>query len=140
MKNGYITVIDRHFTDEEGSEPQCGELRTKCSIDYSDGTIKISYKESVEAPQDCSTTLFIKGSRITMMRNGRFRTSMIFENGKRHICCYETPFGELMIGIFTNAMFVDMDENGGVMNFAYTIDNSGELISENELKITITEC
>ena len=34
-------------------------------------------------------------------------------------------------------MFIDFDENGGMMNFAYTIDSAGDLISENELKITV---
>ena len=42
-----------------------------------------------------------------------------------------------MIGVYTNAMFIDFDENGGVMDFAYTIDSAGDLISENELKITV---
>ncbi len=136
MKNAYITVIDRHFTGEN-DEGECGELTTKCSIEAADGEIVIRYNETVDNADDCETSLYIKNSRITMMRSGRFRTSMIFENGKRHICCYETPFGEIMIGIYTNAMFIDFDENGGMMNFAYTIDSAGDLISENELKITV---
>lgn len=135
MKKGFIQVIDRHFTgDKEG---ESGELKTSCLIGAEDGAIVIKYHETVDMPEDCETNLRIEKDRITMMRHGRFRTSMMFENGKRHTCCYETPFGEIMIGIYTNAMFIDFDEDGGIIDFAYTIDSAGDLLSENELKIIV---
>lgn len=136
MKDAFITIRDRHFTQEDNNDDY-GELRTKCQIGIDGNTIVIKYHETVEVVDDCDTCLMINGGRITMIRNGRFRTGMIFEQGERHVCCYETPFGEVMIGIFTNAMFIDFDENGGCLNFAYTIDSNGDLISENELKITV---
>ncbi len=136
MKKAYITVLDRHFTGDD-SEPECGELRTDCTISTKDGAIIVKYNETVEKSNDCETQLIIQNNRITMMRIGRFRTSMIFECQKRHICCYETPIGEMMIGIYTNAMFTDFDEEGGILNFAYSIDSGGDLISENELKIFV---
>lgn len=136
MKDAYITIRDRHFTDNEGNDDY-GELKTECKIGVEDNSIVVRYHETVENINDCDTSLNIQNGRITMMRNGFFRTGMIFENGKRHVSCYETPFGEVMIGIYTNAMFIDFDEDGGVLNFAYTIDSNGDLVSENELKITV---
>ena len=136
MKEAYITIRDRHFTDDDGGDDY-GELKTDCLIGTEDDSIVVRYHETVEKADDCDTSLRVQNNRITMMRNGFFRTGMIFENGKRHISCYETPFGEAMIGIYTNAMFIDFDENGGILDFAYTIDNNGDLLSENELKITV---
>ena len=136
MRNGRISVIDRHFT-ENVRDPESGELRTSCQIGVDGGSIVIRYHETLEEVNDCETCLMINNGRITMIRSGRYSTSMIFENGKRHICCYDTPLGEIMIGVYTNAMFIDFNENGGVMDFAYTIDSAGDLISENELKITV---
>lgn len=136
MKNAYITVLDRHFTDGEG-DGDYGELKTECEISTKGRAIIVRYNETVDMTDDCETTLTIENNRITMMRTGRFRTSMIFENQVRHTCCYETPYGEIMIGIYTNAMFADFGEDGGILNFAYSIDSAGDLISENELKIIV---
>ncbi len=136
MKEAYITIRDRHFSQNENDDDY-GELRTKCQIGTDRDSIVIKYHETLETVDDCETCLMINNDRITMMRNGKFRTGMIFEQGKRHVSCYETPFGEVMIGIYTNAVFVDFDEDGGCLDFAYTIDSNGDLISENELKIIV---
>ena len=136
MKKARITVSDRHFS-QDGENEERGELKSDCKIGVSDGRIIVVYRETVEQTGDCETRLIIEKGKITIMRSGKYRTSMIFENRKRHICCYETPFGEMMIGVYTNAMFTDFDENGGVLDFAYTLDSAGDLISENELKITV---
>lgn len=137
MKVGNITVKDRHFSlDEKGSD--YSELVTECFVGVDGDSVVIKYHETVAELNDCETCLMVRKDRVTMMRDGKFRTSMIFENRKRHISCYETPYGEIMIGIYTNALFIDLNENGGVINFAYTIDSSSELISQNELKITVS--
>ncbi len=136
MKEAYIIIRDRHFSQDESNDDY-GELRTKCQVGVDGDSIVIRYHETLETTDDCETCLMINNERITMMRNGKFRTGMIFEQGKRHVSCYETPFGEVMIGIYTNAVFIDLDEDGGCLDFAYTIDSNGDLISENELKITV---
>ena len=131
-----ITVIDRHF-EGDNDEGTCGELRAAGKMKKSSDSFVVTYKETVESPNDCETTLKIEKDRITMIRCGRFRTSMIFESGKRHSALYETPFGKAMIGIYTHSLFIDFDKEGGQMNFAYSIDCNGDLVSENELKIFV---
>ncbi len=134
MKDAYIKVFDRHFTDSD--DDGFGNFFTTCKIGAENGSIVIRYKEVFDE-LECNTSISVKDQRVTMIRSGKYRTNMIFENGKRHTCIYTTPFGELMIGIYTNAMYVNLTEDGGVLEFAYTIDNSGRLISENELKIFV---
>ena len=131
-----IIIMDRHFTDAE-EDPEFGKLQTVGTLEKESNGFLIKYKESVESADDCDTSLKIENRRITMVRNGPYNTRMIFEDGKRHTCQYDTPQGSLYIGIFTNAMFADFDEEGGTLNFAYSIDCNGDLISENELKIFV---
>ncbi len=135
MKNGFITIRDRHFHGMENDD--FGEITTACEVGVDGDSIVVNYYESIGEVNDCQTSIMIKKDRVTMMRNGIYRTGMIFENRKRHISCYETPFGEIMIGIYTNAMFVSFDEYGGEINIAYTIDTNGDLVSENEIRITV---
>ena len=136
MKNGIITVRDRHFGGGS-DEDEFGELSTSCTVGVEGDSIVVRYYEKFDEMFSCSTCLMIKQGRVTMMRSGKYSTSMIFEQQKRHICCYETPFGEIMIGVYTNAIFTDFNENGGVIHLAFTIDSNGDLVSENEIKITV---
>ncbi len=136
MKDGYITVRDRHF--QGGSEEEeCGEIRTSCRIGRQNSAIVIDYTEIFDGENDCRCALTIMDGRVTMMRSGAYRTTVVFEDGKRNTSAYLTPFGEILIGVFTNALFIDMTEEGGTMNIAYTLDSGGDLLSENELKISV---
>ena len=38
---------------------------------------------------------------VSMMRTGPVRTAMTFEEGKRHICLYNTPFSEFEVCVRT---------------------------------------
>ena len=131
-----ITIIDRHFTDGD-NEPESGKLQTVGTLEKEEDYYIVKYTETVDTINDCETSLKIEKNRITMMRSGKYRTGMIFENGKRHICHYETPQGGIFVGIYTNAMLIDFDEEGGLLQFAYTIDCNGDLVNENELKIIV---
>jgi uncharacterized beta-barrel protein YwiB (DUF1934 family) len=62
---------------------------------------------------------------------------VIIEKDRRHTCFYQTPFGELMMGVYTKNIFTDMNENGGTLRFSYTIDFNNDLASENDLDISV---
>ena len=64
---------------------------------------------------------------------------MIMELGQRHNCHYTTPYGELMIGVFTQKVDSLMDEHGGKLEFHYTLDFNAGLAARNELVITVKE-
>ena len=135
MKQGYITIRDRHLTADEESD--YGEIKTRCRVSRQKNALLIEYKEILDGEHDCSCALTISDGKITMIRNGAFCTTMIFEERQRHACAYHTPFGEMMLTVYTNAVFIDIDEDGGQIHLAYTLDSGGGLLSENELIITV---
>ncbi len=136
MRDGFITILDRNFQRDE-KPGDFGELRTKCQVSSQGEAVLIRYNESVENINDCETCLKVESNRVTMMRAGRYRTTMIFEKEKRHTACYETPFGEVMIGVYTKVLNLDFNKSGGAIVIGYTIDTYGDYISENELQIIV---
>mgnify|MGYP003306201258 CR=1 FL=1 len=62
---------------------------------------------------------------------------MVIEKDRRHLCCYTTPYGELMMGIYAKTVLNEIGEHGGTLKFAYTIDFNNTPASENELQITV---
>lgn len=65
---------------------------------------------------------------ITMDRSGSTSSKLILEQGKRHLCRYGTPYGEMSVGVSTSMVNACIDEVGAKMQFHYAIDiNSQEL-------------
>ena len=130
-----IKINDLH---KAGREKESSELITTGSLRFFGGDYKIRYKETSEGLEDCFVTLgYENGNCVTMTRTGGFTAQMIMEKNKRHTCVYETPVGSFSLGIFTQRIESSMTENGGVLEFQYTLDANGEFLSENTLKVTL---
>ncbi len=137
MKNAIIKINDRHLQD--GEEYSC-ELTTSGSFEVTENGCIVNYIETDEEMTNCNTKLTVDGSqRITMTRTGKYNTEMVIEKDRRHLCCYTTPYGELMMGIHAKMILNEIGENGGTLKFAYTIDFNNTPASENELEITVAE-
>ncbi len=130
-----IKINDLH---KAGRERESSELITTGSLRFFGNDYKIRYKETSEGLEDCFVTLsFENGTRVTMTRAGGFTAEMIMEKNKRHTCFYNTPMGSLSLGIYTHKVASSMTENGGRLEFSYTLDANGEFLSDNILKVSL---
>ncbi len=135
MKNAIVKITDSHISC--GEKSVC-ELTSEGSLDIENGVFVISYEETDEELNGCTTHLKIEApDKISMLRTGKYNTEMVFEQSRRHTCFYHTPFGELMMGIYAKSVHSELCENGGTVRFAYTIDFNNDLVSENELNISV---
>lgn len=136
MKDAVIKIIDSHISD--GEEYSC-ELTTSGTLDYTPDGYSVTYHETDEELKGSVTVLKVSkgGNTILMTRKGKFNTEMVIEKDRRHTCFYETPYGELMMGVYTKSIFSDMNENGGTLRFCYTIDFNNEPASENDLTVIV---
>ncbi len=135
MKNAIIHITDTHI--QNGEKARC-ELTSAGLFGIENGVYCIRYEESDNELSGCETALRIEApNRISMLRSGKYNTEMVFEMDRRHSCFYRTPFGEMMMGIYSKKVFSELDENGGKVSFAYNIDFNNDLVSENELEITV---
>ena len=120
MKKALVTITDSHCSD---GEDYSLELTTSGEYAETEDGFILAYDEADEELDGCMTELrFSFGGRIAMRRVGK----------------YNTPYGELMMGIYTKSVTFEPLENGGRLRFAYTIDFNNDLASENELDITFT--
>ena len=134
MKDAVVKITDRHLQD--GEEYTC-ELTTSGSLDFSENGFTVVYHETDEELKGCKTELKYANGVIVMTRSGKYNTELIIEKDRRHSCFYATPYGELMMGVYTKNMFTDMNENGGTLRFSYTIDFNNDLASENDLTVSV---
>lgn len=135
MKKAIIKITDTHLSD--GEKYTC-ELTTAGTLDYLGDAYTLTYEETDTELAGCTTTLKVDKNRIiTMTRSGKYNTELILEKERRHSCFYQTPYGELMMGVYAKSIESTMDENGGKLRFCYTIDFNNDLASENDLSISV---
>ena len=81
---------------EESPEPDILDINTIGSYVDDGERISISYNESEDTGMEGSTTTisFLKSDPtvLSMIREGVVSATLVFENGKRHHCLYQTPF------------------------------------------------
>ena len=133
-KEVLITIEDHHEID---GEKEGLEMTTLGTIEGDGDNYILRYSESGDF-DGCDVSLEVKNRcMVTMTRAGAFETQLIIEKGERHNCCYETPAGELMLGVFAKDVTSSVEENGGTLTLDYTLDFNAGLISENYLVITV---
>lgn len=136
MTKAIIKITDRHIQD--GEELSC-ELTTSGEFEITENGCKIVYNETDEELANCVTALDVEGSKkISMTRSGKYNTEMVIEKDRRHSCYYSTPYGELLMGIYAKKIENGVTENGGTLDFSYTIDFNNTPASENELRVEVT--
>ncbi len=101
----------------------------------------MSYFESEAMGDDpIKTVVHIKGDdTVILQRSGGMNSRLVVEKGKRNTCFYSTPQGSLSIGIFGEAVINSLNENGGSLSMCYTIDSNSQLISRNQVEISVKE-
>ncbi len=135
-------LISFKGTQSNGEERDKIELYTEGKFYKKGGHYYISYAESeLTGMEGTTTTLKVdkESNIITMMRFGTNTTHLIFEKGKKHVCCYETGFGSLTVGVCSDDVDIDISDSGGSLSAAYTIDINSRTMGYNDFNITVTE-
>ena len=96
---------------------------------HDDGTrVCISYKESEISGMEGSTTSvsFQKNEpeTLSMLRDGTVKTALLFEQGKRHLCIYQTPIMPFEVCVYTRTVR-NAIEREGVLEMDYTVEIRG---------------
>ena len=105
-----------------------------------DGAYTLSYQESeLTGLEGTLTTFQIEDGRITLMRHGEVNSQMVFEEGRRHLSMYNTPYGALAVGIKTHSMDCRMDDHGGSIEINYAIEIEHAVAGQNLFQIQVRE-
>lgn len=115
------------------------ELITSGSYKPDNETFLISYLDSEATGFEGSETkISVTGNKMaSIIRRGSSSSDLIIEPGKKHHCHYSTPYGEMVIGIFTHSIENNLNENGGRLYMKYTIDINTSYMSDNEIIMNI---
>ena len=107
----------------QDQEPDSIELVTEGTMDFVDGGWNISYEESeLTGLEGVTTTFRVEPGRVTLTREGKLNSQMVFEEGVSHDTLYQMDFGTLMLTVKATRVYYDIVPDGGTIDLVYKID------------------
>lgn len=139
MKKSVLVTLKSIQSDDRNKNET--ELITEAEFEtLKGGGFRISYAESDATGFDGSTTeVRCYGDKIaSICRSGTASSNLVMEKDKKQHCHYGTPYGELMVGIYTHAIVNGLTEDGGDLYMKYTVDINSSFVSDNEILLHVT--
>ena len=102
------------------------------------GGFTVTYQETeLTGLEGTTTRLHIKNGQVTLLREGSINSQMVFEEGRRHLSMYETPYGALSVGINTRRMRSTVGEAGGDLEIDYAIEIDNLVAGQNLFRMNV---
>ena len=97
------------------------------------------YKRQVEGiPGVTKNKIKIIGdTAMEIMKSGVTNAHMVFEKNKMNITYYETPYGQMQVGIHTRDIEVDVEEDSIDVEVEYGLDINHEALADCRIFLNI---
>ena len=134
-----ISGLQMAVGNVEGNDDEPIEVLSAGSYYFKNGKNYVLFEEAVEGMQGViKTQIKWKGTEILeVTKKGLSNVHMVFEKNKNNRCYYDTPFGQLNMGIFTTDIYVDEKDDNINIRAEYALDVDYEPIAECVIRINI---
>ena len=140
-KDVLLTISGLHYDEFSGraddNEPI--EVITPAAYYLKNNKHYIIYEEVVEGmPGSIKNKIRISGEdQLEILKSGLSGTHMVFEKDKIHMTPYETPYGELLLGIYTKDLKVEESDDRINIRINYELDINGDKVADSEIKMCV---
>lgn len=98
----------------------------------------VIYEEVTEGfDQPTKNRLKFSEHMVELTRNGLVNVHMIFQENKKNLSNYNTPFGQILVGIDTKQVKIDESEDNIIVDVDYALDINYEFFSDCHIRIDI---
>ena len=137
MEKDVLVTIKGLQTLENIDNPEEVELVAKGDYYYRNGHHYIFFEEMTEGfPQPTKNTIKITDKSVEVKKKGVTNVQMIFEENKKNLTYYATPFGNLQMGIAATKIAVKEEEQG--LDLAiYALEINAEHAADCQIQINV---
>lgn len=115
MTDVWISITGTQSADGESDTV---ELTTAGRLEQEEDGLLLTYRESESTGMEgVVTSLRVREDEVQLERSGAMSSLLVLEKGKRHMSCYTTPHGSLMMGVYTNELRNSMTPWAGSWSF-----------------------
>ena len=137
-KNVVISI--KGMQKYQGQDPDTVELVTEGRLQREGDSYTLSYQESeITGLEGTLTTIRVEPEQVTLLRVGEFNSQMVFQEGRRHLSMYNTPYGAMAIGVNTRRLSAQLDEAGVDIEIDYALEVDHAVAGRNSFQINVKE-
>ena len=135
-----VVISIKGIQKYEGQDSDTIELVTEGRLTRDEGGYTLSYQESeLTGLEGTLTTIQVEGEQVTLMRVGEVNSQMVFQEGRRHLSMYNTPYGAMAIGVNTRHLLAELTDQGGDIEIDYAIEIDHAIAGRNIFQIKVKE-
>ena len=135
-----VVISIKGMQKYEDAEPDTIELVTEGRLTRDGSGYTLTYQESeLTGLEGTRTTIQVEGEQVTLLREGGVNSQMVFQEGRRHMSMYNTPYGAIEIGINTSHLMTDLHDRGGAIEIDYAIEVDHAMAGRNIFQINVKE-
>lgn len=124
-------------TQDIDEEKDTIEVITNGSCYEKNGKWYILYEEVMdELNAVTKNTVKISADTVEVTKKGLINAQMIYETGKKNVCNYATPMGQILMGITTKDIQFRVEENKMYLDIQYALEMNGQHVSSSRLELT----
>lgn len=131
-----LTISGLH----SGEADDNGSVETKVRAEYfkRNESHYLLYEEKEEGfEQTSQNRIKFRGNMLELTRQGLLNTHMVFEENKRHMTPYQTPYGQMLLEIHTKKVDMQEQENCIRVVVEYTLEADEAYLSDSRIEICI---
>ncbi len=135
-RNVMLTISGLH----SGEADDNGSVETKVRAEYfkRNESHYLLYEEKEEGfGQTSQNRIKFRGNMLELTRQGLLNTHMVFEENKRHMTPYQTPYGQMLLEIHTKKVDMQEQENCIRVVVEYTLEADEAYLSDSRIEICI---
>ncbi len=134
-ENAFITIR----TDQEiDGEKETIALDTRGKYAVRNNKVYIIYNESaMTGYEETTTTIKVSDNNVSVMRRGRYSSSMNYKSGEKSLCIVDTPFGQVGAAVTTKNIDFKFDEGGGTLSMDYLLDADNRNFIKNNMTVNV---
>jgi uncharacterized beta-barrel protein YwiB (DUF1934 family) len=118
-----VLISLRGLQYEMGVDNQDIETITPAEYYHSEGNHYIVYDEvTVDSPDPIRNMIKFRDDYLEVTKQGAVNINMIFEEKKKNLTNYETPYGEIIVGVDTGKVKITEDEKRISLQVDYRLD------------------
>ena len=135
-----VVISIKGMQKYEGNDADTVELVTAGRLMKDKAGYTLSYQESeITGLEGTLTTIQVEGEQVTLMRMGEFNSQMVFQEGRRHLSMYNTPYGAMSVGVNTRHLLADLSDKGGDIEIDYAIEIDHAIAGRSVFQIKVRE-
>lgn len=136
-KDVLIHISGLQFAPGAGEE-EALETITPGEYYFRNGTHFLLYEECVEGfEKTIQNMVKFKSGYLELRKKGLIQVQMIFEEGKKNVTLYQTPFGEFEMGISTTRISMREIENRMEIHVEYALEINGDFLADCEIRMEV---